>query len=296
MHTASSEWRLQITRLRRCTVRWATWLERSRRLQWMQQALDQLNVQGPPGGARPAKEDWDGHLAGDCGRGAGRTEAGAPGELAEIRRCKSSMAKVVTRPCHSPSRAVAPARGRAKRRQGRMWVGLLSDEMFIVRSAEAVSLVEGNTARTATVRSGRAPRRPRTHARMYDRGRDLGGLPVATAHSAAVAKVKAVAERRTNGGEESDQGIVVTKLANKARGAAWRSRWSEGLGATGERCRQSTGRTQSREIRWGQEPASGPPVSQEPARHGSSRGVPSQPERGAGCVSAHVRIWAGPVG
>ena len=225
-----------------------------------------------------------------------RLGAGAPGELAEIRRCKSSMAKVVTRPCHSPSRAVAPARGRAKRRQGRMWVGLLSDEMFIVRSAEAVSLVEGNTARTATVRSGRAPRRLRTHARMYDRGRDLGGLPVATAHSAAVAKVKAVAERRTNGGEESDQGIVVTKLANKARGAAWRSRWSEGLGATGERCRQSTGRTQSREMRWGQEPASGPPVSQEPARHGSSRGVPSQPERGAGCVSAHVRIWAGPVG
>ena len=206
------------------------------------------------------------------------------------------MAKVVTRPCHSPSRAVAPARGRAKRRQGRMWVGLLSDEMFIVRSAEAVSLVEGNTARTATVRSGRAPRRLRTHARMYDRGRDLGGLPVATAHSAAVAKVEAVAERRTNGGEESDQGIVVTKLANKARGAAWRSRWSEGLGATGERCRQSTGRTQSREMRWGQEPASGPPVSQEPARHGSSRGVPSQPERGAGCASAHVRIWAGPVG
>ena len=227
---------------------------------------------------------------------AGRTWAGAPGELAEIRRCKSSMAKVVTRPCHSPSRAVAPARGRAKRRQGRMWVGLLSDEMFIVRSAEAVSLVEGNTARTATVRSGRAPRRLRTHARMYDRGRDLGGLPVATAHSAAVAKVEAVAERRTNGGEESDQGIVVTKLANKARGAAWRSRWSEGLGATGERCRQSTGWTQSREMRWGQEPASGPPVSQEPARHGSSRGVPSQPERGAGCVSAHVRIWAGPVG
>ena len=90
--------------------------------------------------------------------------------------------------------------------------------------------------------------------------------------------------------------LPLDSTANKARGAAWRSRWSEGLGATGERCRQSTGRTQSREMRWGQEPASGPPVSQEPARHGSSRGVPSQPERGAGCVSAHVRIWAGPVG
>jgi hypothetical protein len=144
------------------------------------------------------------------------------------------MAKVVTRPCHSPSRAVAPARGRAKRRQGRMWVGLLSDEMHIVRSAEAVSLVEGNTARTATVRSGRAPRRLRTHARMYDQGRDLGGLPVAMARSAVVAKVKAVAKRRMHGGEESDQGIVAMKLANKARGAVWRSRWSEGLGATGD--------------------------------------------------------------
>ena len=188
------------------------------------------------GGPTQASDDDSGH---SVPLTIGREGVGAPGELAEIRRCKSSMAKVVTRPCHSPSRAVAPARGRAKRRQGRMWVGLLSDEMFIVRSAEAVSLVEGNTARTATVRSGRAPRRLRTHARMYDRGRDLGGLPVATAHSAAVAKVEAVAERRTNGGEESDQGIVVTKLANKARGAAWRSRW---------RCAKLTGQVQEVEV------------------------------------------------
>ena len=90
------------------------------------------------------------------------------------------MAKEITKPCHSPSRAVVLARERAKRRQGRMWVGLLSDEMVIVRSAEAVISVEGNTARTATVRSGRAPRRPRTHARMYDQGRDLGGLCAST--------------------------------------------------------------------------------------------------------------------
>ena len=48
------------------------------------------------------------------------------------------VAKEITKPCHSPSRAVVLARERAKRRQGRMWVGLLSDEMFIVRSAEAV--------------------------------------------------------------------------------------------------------------------------------------------------------------
>ena len=90
------------------------------------------------------------------------------------------MAKEITKPCLSPSRAVVLARERAKRRQGRMWVGLLSDEIYIVRSAEAVFLVEGNTARTASVRSGRAPRRRRTHARMYDQGRDLGGLCVST--------------------------------------------------------------------------------------------------------------------
>ena len=206
------------------------------------------------------------------------------------------VVREVTNPYLSPSRVVVPARVRAKRGQGRMWVGLLSVEIHMVRSAEAVTMVEGKTARTAMVRFGRAPRRRRTQARMYVQGRDLGGLPVAMARSAVVAKVKAVAKRRMHGGEESDQGIVATKVANKARGAAWRSQWSEGLGATGERGRQSTGRTQSREMRWGLRPASGPPVIQASARHGSSRGVPSQPERGAGCLSGHVRIWAGPVG
>ena len=38
------------------------------------------------------------------------------------------MIKEVTDPHHFPSRAVIPAREWAKRRQGRMWVGLLSAE------------------------------------------------------------------------------------------------------------------------------------------------------------------------
>lgn len=37
-----------------------------------------------------------------------------------------------------------------------------------------------------------------------------------------------------NGGEESDSGIVLVKPTNKAWGAAQRSRWREGLGATGD--------------------------------------------------------------
>lgn len=142
--------------------------------------------------------------------------------------------KEITESHRSPSRAVVLARERAKRRQGRMRAGLLSNEMHIVRSAEVVSTAEGKTARTAMVRSGRAPRCRRTHARMYVQSRDLGGLSVPTVHSAVVAKVKAVAKRRMHGGEESDSGIVPEKRANKTGGAPWRSRWREGLGATGD--------------------------------------------------------------
>ena len=92
------------------------------------------------------------------------------------------MIKEVTDPYHSPSRAVIPVREWAKRRQGRMWVGLLSAESDVFRSAETFASVEGNTAHTALVRCERAPRRPRTHARMYVRGRDLGGLSAAQRH------------------------------------------------------------------------------------------------------------------
>ena len=114
-----------------------------------------------------------------------------------------------------------------------MRAGLLSNEIVMVRSAEVVILAEGKTAQTVRVRSGRAPRCRRTQARMYVQRRDLGGLPVTTVRSTVVAKVKAVAKRRKHGEEESDSGIVPEKRANKAGGAPWRSRWREGLGATG---------------------------------------------------------------
>jgi len=91
------------------------------------------------------------------------------------------VVKEVTNPYRSPSRAVVPVRERAKRRQGRMWAGLLSNEILVNRSAEAVIRAEGNTARTELVRSGRAPRCRRTHARMYVQTRDLGGLRVVPA-------------------------------------------------------------------------------------------------------------------
>ena len=142
--------------------------------------------------------------------------------------------KEITNPHLSPSRAVVLARERAKRRQGCMWAGLLSTENHIARSAEVVSKAEGKTARAALVRPGRAPRwskNPRTYVRSWD----LGGLPVTMLRCNVVAKVKAVAKRRMDGGEESDSGIVPTmKPANKTWAATRRSWWREGLGATGD--------------------------------------------------------------
>ena len=191
--------------------------------------------------------------------------------------------KGITDPHLSPSRAVVLVRERAKRRQGCMRAGLLSNEKLMIRSAEVVSTAEGKTARTASVRSGRAPRCRRTQARMYVQSRDLGGLSVTTVPSAAVAKVKAVAKRRMHGGEESDSGIVLRKPANKARGAAWRSRWREGPGATGERSRQSTDRTQSREMRWG-------PRARQRAVRVTGACAPRQFQRGAVTTGARSRM------
>ncbi len=50
------------------------------------------------------------------------------------------MIKEVTDPHHFPSRAVIPAREWAKRRQGRMWVGLLSAEK--IRGSECRSILD----------------------------------------------------------------------------------------------------------------------------------------------------------
>ena len=200
------------------------------------------------------------------------------------------MAKVITRPCHSPSRAVVPVRGRAKRRQGCMWVGLLSDEIVVIRSAETVYAVEGKTARTALVRFGEgsaASKNPSTHVRS----KPGPGIPPRYRDALrrgrrSEGRSRSEDERRGGVGlghssDETNEQSVVCHVAELAERRAGRNGRREGKAML---------RTQGREApRWvrcwtGTE------------RHGSSSGVPSQPERGAGCVSAHVRIWAGPVG
>ena len=73
----------------------------------------------------------------------------------------------VTKPRFSASRALAPARGQAKRRQRYGWAGLLSTEKAMVRGAEAFRSVEGNIAGIVLVRCRRTPRCQRTHARSH---------------------------------------------------------------------------------------------------------------------------------
>ena len=148
-------------------------------------------------------------------------------------------------------------------------------------------MAEGTTAQTVRVRSGRAPRCRRTQARMYVQRRDLGGLPVTTVHSTVVAKVKAVAKRRMNGGEESDSGIVPLKRANKAGGIPVAESVEGRPGRNGRREGKAMLRTQSREAPSWVRCWTGTEW------HGGSREVPSRPERGAGCLSGHVRICGG---
>ena len=57
--------------------------------------------------------------------------------------------------------------------------GTLSTETVIVRSAETVLWVEGNTGRGARASCDRTPRCLRTHVRMHALHRDLGDLPAA---------------------------------------------------------------------------------------------------------------------
>lgn len=108
------------------------------------------------------------------------------------------MIKEITNPYHSPSRAVVLVRERTKRRQGRMWVGPLSVERDNIRSVEAFEGVEDNTTCTVMVRYREAPRRQRTHARMYIQGRNLGDLHTALLLcKAAKGRRKLESRRRT---------------------------------------------------------------------------------------------------
>ena len=195
-----------------------------------------------------------------------------------------------TNPSRCPRRAVVLARERSKCRQGRMRAGSLIDEMRAVRRAEIVHRTEGKTARTAWVRSGRAPRCRRAPARMNVQARDVGDLSVATAHCAVIVQVNSGFRPTMHGAEEADRLIAVRKRSSKAREAAWRSRWSEGVGATGAGPREGkagAGHTAAT--------CSGGEALLGAARATGAEGVtavragaPSKPERGAGCPGDRV--------
>ena len=80
----------------------------------------------------------------------------------------------ITEPRFSASRALAPVRGQAKRRQRYGRAGLWSTENTVVRGAEAFSHAEGNIAGIALVRCLRTPWCLRTHARPHASCRDPG--------------------------------------------------------------------------------------------------------------------------
>ena len=108
----------------------------------------------------------------------GNETVGAPVRQANWHKTggESPPKRRTNHPRFSASRALAPVRVSAKRRQRRVWAELLSIETYMNGGAEAVGAVEGNTGWTGTVRDSRAPRCRRTQARTYVWCRDLGGL------------------------------------------------------------------------------------------------------------------------
>ena len=94
---------------------------------------------------------------------------------------ESPLKRRTNHPRFSASRASAPVRVSAKRRQRCVWAGLWSIETYMDGSAEAVGAVEGKTGCTGKVRDSRAPRCRGTQARTYVLCRDLGGLQFAPA-------------------------------------------------------------------------------------------------------------------
>lgn len=116
--------------------------------------------------------------------------------------------KEVTKPHLFPSHAVVFERERAKRWQGRMWVGLLSTEKT-----------------HSECRGFRCGRRQHCSGR-YGEVREVSALPEREAVRSP--KSRQIAARRMDGAEKSDSGIVPGNPANKAGAAPWRSRWRKG--------------------------------------------------------------------
>ena len=110
----------------------------------------------------------------------------------------------------------------------------------LVRSAEALLLVEGNTGRPdeggcpapGEGRAGSAVSETSRHVRKSD----IGTWEASTAprpQRPGPPKPRQQAKRRMHAGEESDSVIVVMTTANKAAGMLRRSRTSEGPGPRG---------------------------------------------------------------
>ena len=179
------------------------------------------------------------------------------------------MVREVTNPYFSPSRALVSARERAKRRQGCMRVGLLSNERVMVRSAEAFTSAEGKTDRTALVRSGRAPRCRRTHARMYDRSRDLGDLCVTGAQASRSPKSRQKSRAEDVRRREVGLGHSTAEAGEQSGGSPVAESVEGRPGRNGRREGKAMLRTQSREApSWAR-------CWTGTERHGSSREVPS---------------------
>jgi len=141
------------------------------------------------------------------------------------------------------------------------------------------------TDRFGEVREGSAAsKNPGTHVRSRPGpGRPLR-FHVVDAKAKALSRAEDARRRGVGPRHSSDEGgeqSTGCRVAESVERRPWRNGRREGKAML---------RTQSREA---------------PSRvrcwtgtewHGSSREVPSQPERGAGCLSGHVRNWAGPVG
>ena len=185
----------------------------------------------------------------------------------------------VTDPRFSASRALAPVRVQAKRRQRCVRAELWSVAKDHIWRVETLLKVEDNTGRVGMVRPDRAPRRRRTQctrvSHMPGPGRS-SGCPGYGWDRIGKARGR---KPMMNGPKKSDTGIVAEKPANKAVRAA--AELAEPRPVTNGNSRGlSTDRTQCRSS-----------VYQAAERIRRSSGPRSLPEVGAVCVSAHVRIW-----
>ena len=183
-----------------------------------------------------------------------------------------------------------------KRRQGCTWPGILSNERFVVRVADAFWMVAGNMFVINMMRERPGPRCPSPHGRVYVFRRDLGGLSAAHRHGRGRQRV-GIADQRMHGREKSDALIRSDEACEQSMGgdvAEWVERRGapegkqEALARTGHRagfvCYRRAGHRIGPCRRW----------TCRVVDYSRTSCVGARPEGGAGYVSAHVQICAGP--